>query len=340
MSVLICGGSGYIGSHTCVELVNCGHEVIIADNFINSNINIMRNINKICNKTICFHQVNICDYIAFDSVFKSHPDIDTIMHFAALKSVAESVEQPLKYYENNLGCTINILKAMDKHHIKHLVFSSSATVYGTPEVVPIKEDSPINTLNPYGETKIFSERMISNYCTSNPNTGVAILRYFNPIGAHPTALIGEMPVDIPNNLVPYIAKVAVGEYERVNVYGNDYNTHDGTGVRDYIHIVDLARGHVAALNKLQKEAGCFTYNLGTGKGHSVLDIISVYEKVSCKRIPCVFQPRRPGDAAVVYADPSKAMRELGWVPGYSIEDMCMHSHMWELRIAGNSVFSS
>ena len=257
-------------------------------------------------------------------------DIDSVIHFAGLKAVGESVAKPLEYYYNNLTCTLEVLKAMRRHNVKNFVFSSSATVYGDPERVPISEDFPTGgTTNPYGTTKLFQERILMDYCAADPTMNVALLRYFNPIGAHESGLIGEDPRGIPNNLVPYIAQVAVGKLEKLHVYGNDYPTHDGTGVRDYIHVVDLARGHVAALKKLAQNCGLFTCNLGTGNGYSVLDVLHAYEKACGKTLPYVIDPRRPGDIAECYADPEKARVELGWEAQYGIEEMCASSWKWQ-----------
>ena len=330
MSILVSGGAGYIGSHTCVELLQAGYDIVVADNLSNSSEEAIRRVEKITGKTVPFIKAELCSPHAVDAIFAQHPDIDAVIHFAGLKAVGESVSKPLEYYSNNLGSTFTLLKAMREHNVKNFVFSSSATVYGDPATVPIREDFPTGgTTNPYGTTKLFIERILIDYCKADPTLNVALLRYFNPIGAHESGLIGEDPNGIPNNLVPYIAKVAVGQLEKVHVYGNDYDTPDGTGVRDYIHVVDLAKGHVAALKKLEKNCGLFVCNLGTGKGYSVLDILHAYEKACGKTLPYVIDPRRPGDIAQCYADPAKAREELGWEAELGIEEMCASSWKWQ-----------
>ena len=330
MSILVCGGAGYIGSHTCVELVQAGYDIIVADNLYNSSEEAIRRVEKIVGKKIPFVKTELCDMEQVEALFVQHPDIDSVIHFAGLKAVGESVAKPLEYYSNNLISTLYLLQAMRKHNVKNFVFSSSATVYGDPATVPIREDFPTGgTTNPYGTTKLFQERILSDYCAADPTLNVALLRYFNPIGAHASGLIGEDPNGIPNNLVPYIAKVAVGQLEKLHVYGDDYPTPDGTGVRDYIHVVDLARGHVAALKKLEKKCGLFVCNLGTGKGYSVLDVLHAYEKACGKELPHVIDPRRPGDIATCYADPQKAREELGWQAELGIEEMCASSWKWQ-----------
>ena len=330
MSILVSGGAGYIGSHTCVELLQAGYDIVVADNLSNSSEEAIRRVEKITGKTVPFIKAELCSPHAVDAIFAQHPDIDAVIHFAGLKAVGESVSKPLEYYSNNLGSTFTLLKAMREHNVKNFVFSSSATVYGDPATVPIREDFPTGgTTNPYGTTKLFIERILIDYCKADPTLNVALLRYFNPIGAHESGLIGEDPNGIPNNLVPYIAKVAVGQLEKVHVYGNDYDTPDGTGVRDYIHVVDLAKGHVAALKKLKSGCGLFVCNLGTGKGYSVLDILHAYEKACGKTLPYTVDPRRPGDIAACYADPAKAKEELGWSAKYGIEEMCASSWKWQ-----------
>ena len=285
---------------------------------------------QISGKKVPFVNVDLCDGEAVDALFASHPEIDAVIHFAAYKAVGESVQKPLEYYTNNLGCTLTVLNAMRKYNVKNFVFSSSATVYGDPASVPITEDFPTGaTTNPYGTTKVMMEQILKDYCKADPTMNVALLRYFNPIGAHESGLIGEDPNGIPNNLVPYIAKVAVGKLEKVHVFGNDYPTPDGTGVRDYIHVVDLATGHVAAIKKLEQAPGLFICNLGTGKGYSVLDVIKAYSKACGKDLPYVIDPRRPGDIAECYADPAKARDELGWTAEYGIEEMCASSWKWQ-----------
>ncbi|MEG0485047.1 MAG: UDP-glucose 4-epimerase GalE, partial [Oscillospiraceae bacterium] len=278
MSILVSGGAGYIGSHTCIELMAAGYDILVADNLSNSCEESLVRVEKITGKKVPFVNVDLCDLEATDKLFAAHPEINSVIHFAALKAVGESVKKPLEYYTNNLVNTLNVLNCMRKYGVKNFVFSSSATVYGDPASVPITEDFPLSTTNPYGATKLMIESILKDYCKADPTLNVVLLRYFNPIGAHESGLIGEDPNGIPNNLVPYIAQVAVGKLKAVNVFGNDYKTHDGTGVRDYIHVVDLAKGHVAALKKLATNCGLFICNLGTGKGYSVLDVISAYSK--------------------------------------------------------------
>ena len=330
MSILVTGGAGYIGSHTCVELVEAGYDIVVADNLSTSCEEAVHRVEHIVGKSIPFVKAELTHADEVEELFERFGDIDAVIHFAGLKAVGESVAKPLEYYYNNLTCTLEVLKAMRRHNVKNFVFSSSATVYGDPERVPISEDFPTGgTTNPYGTTKLFQERILMDYCAADPTMNVALLRYFNPIGAHESGLIGEDPRGIPNNLVPYIAQVAVGKLEKLHVYGDDYPTHDGTGVRDYIHVVDLARGHVAALRKLAQNCGLFTCNLGTGKGYSVLDVLHAYEKACGKTLPYVIDPRRPGDIAECYADPAKARDELGWEAKYGIEEMCASSWKWQ-----------
>lgn len=330
MSILVSGGAGYIGSHTCVELIQAGYEIVVADNLVNSSEESLRRVEKITGKKVPFVKTELCDEAQVEALFAQYPDIDAVIHFAGLKAVGESVAKPLEYYTNNLVNSLVLLNAMRRHGVKNFVFSSSATVYGDPASVPIREDFPTGgTTNPYGTTKLFLERILTDICAADPTMNVALLRYFNPIGAHPSGLIGEDPNGIPNNLVPYIAKVAVGKLEKVHVFGNDYPTPDGTGVRDYIHVVDLARGHVAAVKKLAEKPGLFICNLGTGHGYSVLDVIHAFSKACGKEIPYVIDPRRPGDIAECWCDPSKAKRELGWEAQYGIEEMCAHSWNWQ-----------
>ena len=330
MSILVTGGAGYIGSHTCVELVEAGYDIVVADNLSNSCEEAVHRVEHIVGRSIPFVKAELTHADEVEELFERFGDIDSVIHFAGLKAVGESVAKPLEYYYNNLTCTLEVLKAMRRHNVKNFVFSSSATVYGDPERVPISEDFPTGgTTNPYGTTKLFQERILMDYCAADPTMNVALLRYFNPIGAHESGLIGEDPRGIPNNLVPYIAQVAVGKLEKLHVYGDDYPTHDGTGVRDYIHVVDLARGHVAALRKLAQNCGLFTCNLGSGKGYSVLDVLHAYEKACGKTLPYVIDPRRPGDIAECYADPAKARDELGWEAKYGIEEMCASSWKWQ-----------
>ena len=330
MAILVSGGAGYIGSHTCVELLAAGYDIVVADNYYNSCPEALARVKKIAGKDFRFVEADMTDKDAVEKIFAENEDIDCVIQFAAYKAVGESVSKPIEYYSNNLACTLNILDVMRRHNCHNIIFSSSATVYGDPASVPIREDFPVGgTTNPYGTTKVFTERILTDCCHADPELNVALLRYFNPIGAHPSGLIGEDPNGIPNNLVPYIAKVAVGKLEKVHVFGNDYPTPDGTGVRDYIHVVDLARGHVAAIKKLEQKPGLFICNLGTGHGYSVLDVINAFSKACGNEIPYVIDPRRPGDIAECWCDPSKAKRELGWEAQYGIEEMCAHSWNWQ-----------
>ena len=330
MAILVSGGAGYIGSHTCVELLAAGYDIVVADNYYNSCPEALARVKKIAGKDFRFVEADMTDKDAVEKIFAENEDIDCVIQFAAYKAVGESVSKPIEYYSNNLACTLNILDVMRRHNCHNIIFSSSATVYGDPASVPIREDFPVGgTTNPYGTTKVFTERILTDCCHADPELNVALLRYFNPIGAHPSGLIGEDPNGIPNNLVPYIAKVAVGKLEKVHVFGNDYPTPDGTGVRDYIHVVDLARGHVAAIKKLEQKPCLFICNLGTGHGYSVLDVINAFSKACGKEIPYVIDPRRPGDIAECWCDPSKAKRELGWEAQYGIEEMCAHSWNWQ-----------
>ena len=328
--ILVSGGAGYIGSHTCVELIKAGYEIVVADNLINSCEEAVHRVEQIVGQKVPFAKCELCDPIEVKELFRNYPNIDSVIHFAGLKAVGESVAKPLEYYTNNLVNTLMILNVMRDYGVKNFVFSSSATVYGDPASVPIREDFPTGgTTNPYGTTKLFIERILMDYCKAEPSLNVALLRYFNPIGAHESGLIGEDPNDIPNNLVPYIAQVAVGKLAKLHVFGDDYPTHDGTGVRDYIHVVDLAKGHIAALKKLETKCGLFVCNLGTGKGYSVFDVLHAYEKACGKTLPYVVDPRRPGDIAICYADPTKAKEELGWQAQYGIEEMCASSWKWQ-----------
>ncbi len=330
MSILVSGGAGYIGSHTCVELINAGYEIVVADNLVNSCEEAVRRVERITGRTIPFVKAELCHEDEVEALFANYPDIDSVIHFAGLKAVGESVAKPLEYYSNNLISTLYLLQAMRRHGVKNFVFSSSATVYGDPASVPIREDFPTGgTTNPYGTSKLFQEKMLMDICAADPELNVALLRYFNPIGAHESGLIGEDPNGIPNNLVPYIAQVAVGKLPCLNVFGDDYPTPDGTGVRDYIHVVDLALGHVAALKKLSQNCGLFVCNLGTGNGYSVLDVLHAYEKACGKTLPYAIKPRRPGDIAKCFADPAKAREELGWEARYGIEEMCASSYKWQ-----------
>ena len=330
MAILVSGGAGYIGSHTCVELLNAGFDIVVVDNFYNSCPEALARIKQITGKDFRFIEADVTDRAAVDKIFRENRDIEAVIQFAAYKAVGESVSKPIEYYSNNLASTLTILDVMRNYGCKNIVFSSSATVYGDPASVPITEDFPVGaTTNPYGTTKAMNEQILTDCCKADPALNVALLRYFNPIGAHESGLIGEDPNGIPNNLVPYIAKVAVGKLEKVHVFGDDYATPDGTGVRDYIHVVDLARGHVAAIKKLAEKPGLFICNLGTGHGYSVLDVIHAYAKACGKELPYVIDPRRPGDIAACYADPAKAKRELGWQAQYGIEEMCASSYKWQ-----------
>ncbi|HJA63650.1 MAG TPA: UDP-glucose 4-epimerase GalE [Candidatus Intestinimonas stercoravium] len=331
MSILVTGGAGYIGTHTCVELLQAGYKVVAVDSLVNSSRQAVERAGQIAGEPIPFIQADLCDGRAVEEVFRAHPGIRAVIHFAALKAVGESVSKPLEYYQNNLVCTLNVLAAMRRHGVRDLVFSSSATVYGDPSSVPIREDAPLSATNPYGYTKLFIERILTDCCAADPAWNIALLRYFNPIGAHPSGLIGEDPRGVPNNLVPYIAKVAAGQLPELRVFGGDWPTHDGTGVRDYIHVCDLARGHVAALKRLEKGCGLLVCNLGTGKGYSVLDVLHAYEKACGRALPYSIAPRRPGDVAACWADPARAREELGWEARYGIEEMCADSWNWQRR---------
>jgi len=332
MAILVSGGAGYIGSHTCVELLDAGYDIVVADNYYNSSPVALERVKQITGKDFRFYEADMTNKEDVENIFKECPDIDSVIQFAAYKAVGESTQKPIEYYTNNLNCTLNILDVMRHYDCHNFVFSSSATVYGDPASVPITEEFPVGkTTNPYGTTKAFTERILTDACSADKQLNVAILRYFNPIGAHSSGLIGEDPNGIPNNLVPYIAKVAVGKLEKVHVFGNDYPTKDGTGVRDYIHVVDLARGHVCAIQKLHENPGLVIYNLGTGNGYSVLDVIHAFEEASGKEIPYVIDPRRPGDIAECYADPAKAGKELGWKAEYDLLQMCKDSWNWQSK---------
>lgn len=321
MTVLVTGGLGYIGSHTCVEILKTGERLIVLDNLSNSKIETKEKIEKISGKSFKLYVADLLDKEALDKVF-SENKIDSVIHFAGLKAVGESVEKPLMYYTNNITGTLNLLETMKKYSVKKLVFSSSATVYGNPKEVPITEDMPLSTTNPYGSTKLMLEQILRDVCVADKDFKAVILRYFNPIGAHESGVIGEDPNGIPNNLLPYICRVASGKLKELNVFGCDYATHDGTGVRDYIHVVDLAKGHIKALEKLDKnECGAFVYNLGTGTGYSVLDIVKAFEKANGIEVKYKIVERRPGDIAECFADATKAERELGWKAEKTLEDM-------------------
>ena len=332
MSILVTGGAGYIGSHTVIELSKAGFEVVIADNFYNSSPEVLKRLKTITGKDFKFFNCDVCDKNAVEELFVQNPDVEAVIHFAAYKAVGESVEKPLDYYENNIGGAVCVLQAMQRHGVKNFVFSSSATVYGDPVSVPSFEDFPSGSAtNPYGWTKVMQEQILRDLCYANKDFNVAILRYFNPIGAHESGLIGEDPNGIPNNLLPYVAQTAIGKHPYIRVYGDDYNTPDGTGVRDYIHVVDLALGHVAAVKKLFTNPGVVTYNLGTGRGFSVLEIIHAYEKACGKKLEYKILPRRAGDIASNYAGTDKALKELGWQAKYTIEDMCRDSWNWQSK---------
>lgn len=322
--ILVTGGAGFIGSHTCVELLDAGYEIAVIDNFCNSKPQAIERIKQITGKDFPFYEADLLDKAAVEQIFKENR-IDAVIHFAGLKAVGESVAKPLEYYRNNIGSTLVLCDVMRKAGCKKIVFSSSATVYGSPKSVPIREDFPLSTTNPYGSTKLMIEQILGDLYISDNEWSVALLRYFNPIGAHKSGLIGENPNGIPNNLVPYIAQVALGKLDHLNVFGDDYPTHDGTGVRDYIHVVDLSLGHIKAVEKVLSSTGVDAYNLGTGNGYSVLDIVKAYEKACGKKIPYVIAPRRPGDIAACYADPEKSKKELGWQAKLGIEEMCRDS---------------
>lgn len=329
MKILVTGGAGYIGSHTVLELLNNGYEVVVADNLSNSSEEAVRRVEELTGKKISFYTTDIRDKDALNELFDKE-DIDAVIHFAGLKAVGESVSKPVEYYENNIAGTLNLIEAMRNHDVKNIIFSSSATVYGDPAQLPITEECPKGTCtNPYGWTKWMLEQILTDVHTADPEWNVILLRYFNPIGAHESGRIGEDPNGIPNNLLPYVAQVAVGRLKEVGVFGNDYPTPDGTGVRDYIHVVDLANGHVKALDKIKEDCGVKVYNLGTGKGSSVLDVIHAFEKACGKPIPYVIKPRRAGDIAECYASSDLAKKELGWQAQYDLEDMCASSWKWQ-----------
>lgn len=329
MAILVTGGAGYIGSHTCVELLNAGHEVVVVDNLSNSSEKALERVEHITGKKVKFYEVDLLDQPGLKDVFDKE-SIESVIHFAGLKAVGESVYKPLEYYHNNITGTLILCDEMRNHGVRNLVFSSSATVYGDPAEIPITENCPKGEItNPYGQTKGMLEQILTDLHTADSQWNVVLLRYFNPIGAHESGLIGEDPKGIPNNLVPYIAQVAVGKLDHLNVFGNDYSTPDGTGVRDYIHVVDLAKGHVKAVKKLEDRDGVDIYNLGTGVGYSVLDVLHAYEKACGKTLNYEIQPRRGGDVAACYSDSAKAKKELGWVSEKGIEEMCADSWKWQ-----------
>lgn len=329
MTILVTGGAGYIGSHTCIELINAGYDVVVVDNLCNSCKEALNRVEKIVGRTIKFYEADIRDAEAMKNIFEAE-DIDAVIHFAGLKAVGESVAKPLEYYDNNIAGTLVLCDAMRNAGVKNIIFSSSATVYGDPAFVPITEECPKGQCtNPYGWSKSMLEQILTDLHTADPEWNVVLLRYFNPVGAHKSGTIGENPKGIPNNLMPYITQVAVGKLECLGVFGDDYDTPDGTGVRDYIHVVDLALGHVKALKKIEEKAGVKVYNLGTGNGYSVLDMVKAFGKACGKEIPYQIKPRRPGDIAACYADPAKAKEELGWVAERGLDEMCEDSWRWQ-----------
>ncbi|MCS6099240.1 UDP-glucose 4-epimerase GalE [Shewanella baltica] len=328
MTILVTGGAGYIGTHTVVELLNAGNDVIVLDNLSNSSIEALNRVERITGKSVIFYQGDILNKALLQKVFNDHA-IDSVIHFAGLKAVGESVAKPLKYYENNVTGTLILCQVMAEFKVKNLVFSSSATVYGDPASLPITEDFPTGATNPYGQSKLMVEHILADVHNADPSWNIARLRYFNPVGAHASGLIGEDPNDIPNNLMPFIAQVAVGKRAALSVFGDDYSTHDGTGVRDYIHVVDLANGHLKALAKLATKPGLVTYNLGTGQGYSVLDMVHAFEKACGNTIAYQIAPRRPGDIAACYADPTHAREDLGWQATHTLADMANSSWHWQ-----------
>ena len=330
VNILLTGGAGFIGTHTCVELLSSGHDVVIADNFYNSSPEAVRRVEEITGRSVKLYDIDVCDPAKVDALFAEN-QIDAVIHFAAYKAVGESVSKPLEYYRNNLDCTLTVCEAMRRHGVKRFIFSSSATVYGIPDHMPLDETMPTSCTNPYGWTKYMNERILTDIAKANPEWSVVLLRYFNPIGAHESGRIGEMPNGIPNNLLPYITQVAAGKLDHLSVFGNDYPTHDGTGVRDYIHVVDLAKGHVAAAAYAQTHTGVEVINLGTGTGYSVLDIVHAFERVNGVKVPYQIVPRRPGDIAECWADPKKAKELLGWQAEKNLEDMCRDSWRWQTQ---------
>lgn len=326
--ILVTGGLGYIGSHTCVELLENNYEVVVIDNLYNSTLGVIDRIEEITNKSFKFYLADVRDKKILTQIFTEN-DIYAVIHFAGLKAVGESVEKPLEYYDNNITATLNLLEVMKKFDVKNIIFSSSATVYGKPKTVPIKEDFPLSVTNPYGRCKLFIEEILNDLYISDKEWNIVLLRYFNPIGAHKSGKIGESPVGIPNNLIPYVTEVAVGKLDHVNVFGDDYDTEDGTGVRDYIHVVDLARGHIQAIKKFEEEKKVRIYNLGTGRGYSVLDIINTFSDIVGKKIKYVITKRRSGDIDKCFADPTKAKKELSWVAKYGLREMCEDSWKWQ-----------
>lgn len=331
MRILVTGGAGYIGSHTCVELLEANHEIVVVDNLSNSRFEALRRVQKLTGKSLDFHRTDLLDAAGLARVFGEKP-VDAVVHFAALKAVGESVEKPLEYYWNNVAGTLRLLEVMRQHGCQNLVYSSSCTVYGEPTKVPLTEDDPTAAAqSPYGWSKLMTEQIMRDVYAGDPRWNFALLRYFNPVGAHPSGKIGEDPHGIPNNLMPYITQVAVGRLEKLRVFGHDYPTHDGTGIRDYIHVMDLAEAHVRAVEQLSENPGVVTYNLGTGRGSSVLDVIHAFEQATGQKIPYELVDRRPGDVVAAYADPSKAQKQLGWVAKYDLADMCRDGWNWQQK---------
>ena len=328
MTILVTGGAGYIGSHTCVELLNSGYDVIVVDNLSNSSEISLQRVEAITGKKVKFYEADVLDTAVMDQIF-SENDIHSVIHFAAFKAVGESVAKPLMYFHNNITGTVSLCETMVKHNVKNIVFSSSATVYGDPASVPIKEDFPLSATNPYGRTKLMMEEILGDVYVSDNDWNIVLLRYFNPVGAHQSGTIGEDPCGIPNNLMPFISQVAVGKREKLSIFGDDYPTPDGTGVRDYIHVVDLAVGHVQAIEKLKQNPGLFVCNLGTGQGYSVLEMVKAFENASGKRVPYEIVARRPGDVAECYAEPTLAKEALGWEATRGLEEMCEDNWRWQ-----------
>jgi UDP-glucose 4-epimerase len=327
MNILVTGGAGYIGSHTCVELLRAGHGLVVADNLVNSSNDAIERIEKIAGRKVKFHEADLLDAAALEKIFQADK-FDAVIHFAGLKAVGESGEKPLLYWRNNVGGTLNLVEMMTRHGVRDIIFSSSATVYGSPESVPVSEEAPLRAINPYGQTKLSQEELFRDICAADKGWTAILLRYFNPVGAHPSGLLGENPRGLPNNLLPFVAQVALGKLEEIGVFGDDYPTPDGTGRRDYIHVVDLAKGHLSALAKIGTGLGAAAYNLGTGRAYSVLEMIRAFEKACGRKLPYSVKPRRAGDAATVFADPDKAARELGWRAELSLEDMCRDAWCW------------
>ena len=335
MNILVTGGAGYIGSHTCVELLGAGHDVVVLDNLDNSSKEAIGRLEQIAGRNVKFHEADLLDAAALEKIFQEDK-FDAVIHFAGLKSVGESCEKPLLYWRNNVGGTLNLVEAMKRHGVKDIVFSSSATVYGDPESLPVSEEAPLKALTPYGRTKLAQEELFRDICAADKEWTAILLRYFNPVGAHPSGLLGENPRGLPNNLMPFVALVAIGQLKEIGVFGDDYPTPDGTGRRDYIHVLDLARGHLSALAKIKTGRGAAAYNLGTGRAHSVLEMIRAFETASGRKLPYSINPRRAGDSATVFADPGKAARELGWQAELSLEDMCRDAWRWTRGSIGPS----